>query len=301
MPLFSPTIQAKMRLRTQGIKPFILSVALGIFGILSCSAQVLEQVTRASQNTSVVKFYLPIHEKSYPQLISGLAGELANLSSSEINIPPTKIITADNWHAYQQGLRHGRPGIYLAPPHFAAWAIEHHQFQALARISEPLSFVIVTTRDQPSLFEVNDLIGKTVCTSNPLNLDYLLINQAFLNTVRSANIKVIDSLEHEMRNPSSDCAAFSINKNSFDRLTKTSPEKWIRLQQSKRMNNYVFVAHPEIPAAQANALRRYFLSDNGQKIFKPVIELFADKARLVIAKPDDYPAPYSQVLENYWQ
>ena len=243
-----------------------------------------------------LRLFLPIEAESFPQLIETLENKFSEYGFNNI-----KVATVDDWHDYQQGLRHGRVGLYLAPPHFAAWAIEKHNFQPLLRISKPLSYVITTTRQNPSLFEVNDLVGRTVCTGSPLNLDYLLLNQALEKSVRSAKIEIVGSVEQEMRLPETTCDAFSVSLHIFAKFAINQPDRWIRLQQSSPLNNYVLLAHPDISPNQLSNVKAYLSSDIGQQLLFPVLNLFADGARLIPARVEDYPAMYSKVLARYWQ
>jgi len=251
---------------------------------------------QTSNNSTMLRLFLPIRSADFPQLIETLEGKF-----SEYGFENIKIATTDDWHNFQQGLRHGRAGVYLAPPHFAAWAINKYNFLPLLKISKPLSYVITTTRADLSLFEVNDLAGRTVCTSNPLNLDYLLLNQALKKSIRSAKIEIVDSVEQQMQQPGTPCAAFSVSLHIFDKFALSQSDRWIRLQQSERQNNYVFVAHPEISPDQISNIRDYLSSDIGQQLLSPVLELFANDARLIPARVEDYPNTYSKILDRYWQ
>ena len=271
----------------------ILILWLAILTGLSYSTVSFAQ---ANNTNTALRLFLPIRSEDFPQLIETMEGKF-----SEYGFDNIKVATADDWHNFQQGLRHGRTGVYLAPPHFAAWAIEKHNFLPLLRISKPLTYAISTTRSDLSLFEVNDLAGRTVCTSNPLNMDYLLVNQALQKSIRSAKIKIVDSVEQQMRLANTTCAAFSVSLHIFDKFAIDQPDRWIRLLQSEQLNNYALVAHPNISPNQLTRVRKYLSSDRGQKLMSPIVKLFADGARLIPARNEDYPATYTQSLSRYWQ
>lgn len=271
----------------------ILTLWLTMLVSVSCC---IDSFAQQSNSKPPLRLFLPIESVNFPQLIATLENKFSEYGFNDI-----KVATVDDWHDYQQGLRHGRVGLYLAPPHFAAWAIEKHSFQPLLRISKPLSYVITTTRQNPTLFEVNDLAGRTVCTGNPLNLDYLLLNQVLAKSVRSAKIEIVDSVEQEMHLPETTCDAFSVSLHIFEKFTINQPNRWIRLQQSGLLNNYVLLAHPDVPPSQLSNVKAYLSSDIGQQLLSPVLNLFADGARLIPARVEDYPATYSKTLDRYWQ
>jgi hypothetical protein len=154
------------------------------------------------------------------------------------------IETVDHGHNYQQGLRAGRIGIYFAPPHFAAWAIDHHGFRALVHLSEPLSYVIAVEQNRTNLFEVGFLASKRICARKPLNLDYLLINKGLENSLAPAQIKIVPRVSDQMDAEDTLCDAFSISKSVFDQFTKTQPERFIKLSQTDNYPNCGLIGHP---------------------------------------------------------
>ncbi|NNC99686.1 MAG: PhnD/SsuA/transferrin family substrate-binding protein [Gammaproteobacteria bacterium] len=211
-----------------------------------------------------------------------------------------RIQTSDHWHSFQQGLRASRLGIYFAPPHFAAWAISKHGFKPLVRLSEPISYVIATKTAKPRIFEINDLAGRSVCSGKPLNLDYLLINRALGNRLPAATIKVVNSVEKQMRNPATLCEAFSISNHQFEKTADAVPGEFIKLYQSTNYNNYVFVAHPDVSEKQISKLQHYLLNLDSQALLSPMLLVFAAEAKLLRSSPDDYPSDYWRVLTPYW-
>jgi len=58
--------------------------------------------------------YLPISSQQFPSLKSGLQEALTAQGLGQLEIK-----TADFWQSYQQGIRHGRIGIYFAAPHYS--------------------------------------------------------------------------------------------------------------------------------------------------------------------------------------
>lgn len=223
---------------------------------------------------------------------------------SRIDVTSVNIVTAEHWHEYQQGLRAGRPGIYLAPPHFAAWAIHQHQFKALIRLSSPLSYVIAARRNDANVFEMNDLAKLPVCARKPLNLDYLLINNAFDNTLLSADIMVVPSVIKEMRRSTSDCRGFSLSNTQFEQLALTFPDRYIRLQQSMKFNNLVMLSDAGSWVKHGDRIDRiktYLVTEQGREVLAPMLGEMALSATWISARSSDYPAKYYQSLAPFWE
>ena len=259
--------------------------------ILSANSEPAPLVSREQD----IKLYLPIGYEAFTTMIDSINLQMAGHGLSNI-----KIETTDYWHAFQQGLRAGRFGVYFAPPHFAAWAISRHGFKPLVRIPEPLSYVIAARSADRNLFEIGDLAGRKVCTSKPLNLDYLLIVNTFDVSIASAKIEIVDSVAAEMRNPMTRCEAFSLSNHLFDQFEIETPDRFIRLQQSSRYNNYALLVHPDVAENQAKALQQYFLQEQTQLLLAPMLKFFAKNAQLVRGSIDDYPPDYWQALTPYW-
>ena len=275
----------------------LITSLLSLLLLVTSHASIAQQQSAGESKPSKqqIKLYLPISRTKHTPLINALNAALRELGLKQITVEGS-----DYWHAYQNGLRSGRAGIYFAPPHFAAWAISEHNFLPLARISSPLSYVIATHQEDRALFEINDLSGEKVCSSRPLNLDYLLINSLFQDFLNAPQIEIVASVERQMRSVDSACRAFAVGNHLFERFELEHPNKFIRLQQSALHNNYVFVAHPQIAPADLNKIRRFLLSTKTQDLLQPILRLFATKAELVRSRKGDYPKKYWEPLAAYW-
>lgn len=252
----------------------------------------------SAQESAPINFYLPVESQAYPKMINGFRRYLNQHDLHEI-----KIITAEHWHGYQQGIRAGRNGIYFAAPHFAAWASLKHNFKPWLRLSSPISYVIATRQNDGEVFEMNDLANLTVCARKPLNLDYLLINSAFDDSLLSANIKVVPSVVAEMRRASSDCRGFALNNQQYNLLETTFPERYIRVQQSRRFNNYALVVAPRIIDEKADMLSRLadvLGNEAGRRVLEPLLKQYSNQPAWVPASSEDYPREYVQKLLRFW-
>ncbi|MFT4629191.1 MAG: hypothetical protein ACI9WC_000399 [Arenicella sp.] len=264
--------------------------------ILSISLMVAANGLAKNTDSARIKLHLPVNSALYPDQITEIKADFRQMELNNITIE-----TVDYAHDYQQGLRAGRIGIYFAPPHFAAWAIDHHGFQALVHLSEPLSYVIAVERSLTTLFEVSDLAGKRICARKPLNLDYLLVNKVLQSSLMPAQIKIVDRVSDHMNSEDTLCEAFLISGPIFDQFEKKQPDRFIKLYQTDNYPNYGLISHPKIKQSDLEKIKAYFLLDRTQRMLGPLLREFAKSHRLVPSSAKHYPRRYWQDLAPYWQ
>jgi len=256
----------------------------------------LTPLTCHAQGKPSLPLYLPYHSSHFPELALKLRAALTRAGLSQIEVKST-----DYWHPYQQGIRRGRHGIYLAPPHFTAWAINEHKFIPLLRLPDRLKYVIASRSADAHLFEVSDLAGKSVCSQNAVNLDFMLVRTSFGSSLFAAKNKVVNSVASAMLNDDKDCDAFSISEHLFKEFNLKSPYRFIRLQQSFEYNNYAFIAHPDVDVERRKKLRKFLRSAEAQTVLKTLLKQFSNKTVLVPITSTDYPISYLKPLELYWR
>lgn len=251
-----------------------------------------------AQNTELqsLSLYLPVSSQDHPNLQKTLNESLQRNQFSNIEVK-----FSEHWHSYQQGLKNGDIGLYLAPPHFAAWAINRNNFIPLIRIAEPLSFVIAAKRSQPEIFELYDLINRPVCSERPLNLDYLLSFEAFNNLYGSSENNFVSNVKAEMLAKQTDCYGFAISNHVLRQSQIEGNDDFIRLYQGQSYNNYVLIAHPQISTEFLQRLKRYFIQADTQQLLRPLLKLYANEIKLISSKKADYPVSYIDVLKVHWQ
>lgn len=284
-------IQSSRPNKNSSIARQLKSILLFVASLMAAALCLAQDI-----DTAKVKLHLPVSSAHYPGQIAEIRADFRQMGLNNISIE-----TVDYAHNYQQGLRVGRLGIYFAPPHFAAWAIEHYGFQALVHLSEPLAYVIAVERNRPTLFEVSDLAGKRICTRKPLNLDYLLINKVLKDSVVPAKIEIVDRVSDQMKTDNTLCEAYSISRHVFDQFEKQDPERFIKLYQSDSYANYGLISHPSVDQSDLKKIKAYFLLDRTQLMLAPLLKEFANSHRLVRSSIKHYPRRYWQDLAPYWQ
>lgn len=253
------------------------------------------QPVLAQSSSNKLPLYLPYSASALPELAKKLEKSLG-----EAGIDYIEIHTADYWHPYQQGLRRGRLGVYLAAPHFASWAIHKHQFTPILRLAGPLKYVIAARRDDANIFEVNDLANKAICAQKAVNLDFLLVSTALDNTLLSANNKSVNSVPDAMKYDNQNCHAFAVSDHILRQFNLDSPGRFIRLQQGDEYSNYAFIAHSDVPKSRLGQLKSLLQTTEFGVILAPLIEQYSSKTKLLPATREDYPLEFTTPLQIYW-
>ena len=205
-----------------------------------------------AEEADPIPVYLPVNSQ-----ISDTYLDELNKASPQLNQTRFEFQKVQSWSAYQQAIRGSHKGVFLAAPHYSAWAVRKLNFVPILRIKQPLKYVVVVRRQDSHLFELSDLTGRKVCAQKPLNLDYLMLRQAFKNTIQGTRIISVDSASHEINLNLPNCDGVVISAHRFSILAKQNPDKFIRLHQSAIFNNYSFIANPNIEQAHLNRLRQF--------------------------------------------
>ena len=248
-----------------------------------------------AQNEPEFDFYLPVLSTNGESLITQLTSALKAADLDNIRVK-----TTTQWHTYQQSIRHGRDGIYLSSPHFSAWLKNKHNFTPILKLSDTLSYVITVPTSDTDIFEIRDLVNKTICARPPLSLDYLLITQAFANNVQSAEAHNVDSAVDELNKTQPPCTAFSISEHEFSNLEATTPGKYIRLIQGPRYSNYAVFASPSINRDTLDKFQRFLKLDNTKAIINPLLSNIDPDSTFINITNEDYTEKEAEILSTYW-
>lgn len=270
--------------------------------LLGATAAYGQQNLGASRGSSdaEVLFYLPINKLQFPTLVQELELALSNASVNNTGLSKLTITTTDYWHHYQQGIRKGRPGVYFAAPHFAAWLVNKHQFEPVLRLAGNLQYVIVSRRSDSHIFEAGDLANKTVCTNAMMDISFLVVRESMSRSVLAADTLRVQNVAKEMNSDNKKCDAFSLSEHLFLPFATEDPFQFIRLQQSKEFSNYAYLLHPNIPSELKKPLKKFLSSKEASDILAPMYRLFAKEPRILNGKPSNYPRSQAISLEPYW-
>ena len=246
------------------------------------------------QDQEKIPFYLPISSVDYPNLKHRLDAALFEAGLGQFSTQ-----TTDYWHSYQQGLKLGRLGIYLAAPHFVAWANHQHDFRPLLKLESNTQYVLASRSRDIDLFEVDDLNDRPVCTQASLNLDFILLNQAFSNPLYSAKNIIVSNVAKEISSNNRNCHAFTIANHLFLKHNLAHPESLIRLQQGQAWPPYAWVMHPQLES-HTKAMSKFLVSEKTLKILRPILRSFSEGEKILHTETRDYPPSIAAPLVTYW-
>lgn len=246
----------------------------------------------ANADEAPVTLYLPYIT---PDLSEQLEQALKNAG-----VGTMKVDNGDFWHPYQQGLRKGRRGVYFAQPHFAAWSIQRHGFQAIYKLHGRLKYVLASRRTDNHLFEINDLQGRVICREAGLNLGTVWLNNLLGDYRLTALSEEVASVEQAMKVNNKKCDAFVVDDYAYDRINKGQLGPYIRLKQSPVYKHNALVAHPEIPQATTSALKKALKSKRIKSLLKPYFSKLSKWQNLLPVQAEDYTAADYKLLDAYW-
>ena len=241
-----------------------------------------------------VGLYLPVNDTQFnPTKLQAL------LAANQLN--EITVRSAQNWHHYQQRIRKGAPGIYLAAPHYTAWLIHQYQFTPMLHLPEQLKYVIAVRADDTQYFELSDLAERTVCTQHAFNQAYLLLNNAFKDKLHAAKKHEVWSVYQAALDDTESCQAYSLANHLFEKFNRTSTRRLIRLAQSVTTNNYAFVADASFDPSLKQRLIKVLTSKAGLEAMADIYARYSPELYLTSAKKEDYAPQLSKPLEVYWQ
>lgn len=206
-----------------------------------------------------------------------------------------------NWLNYQREMRDGKYDIIFDGPHFASWRMAHLGHDMVAKLPGKLIFLLVKSREDTTIQNTNDLIGKRICGISMPNLSTLSILAAYKNPVRQPVIigvrggmkGVVKALTKKR------CSAYVFRDKFF--LKKLSPEIRQQLQiiyKSKPLPNQVITAGQRLTPAQKKTMQHSLTVGKGIPSTAGLRQRFAKKARAFVKANNDEYKKHNLLLEG---
>lgn len=206
-----------------------------------------------------------------------------------------------NWLNYQREMRDGKYDIIFDGPHFASWRMAHIGHDMIAKLPGSLTFFLVRRKENTSINELNDLIGKRICGISMPNLSTLSILSGYPNPVRQPVIVgvkggmlgVAKSLEKDR------CDAYVFRDKFF--MKKLKPEVRNSLQiiyKSQPLPNQVISASQRVTPAQKKAMAHSLTVGNGIDSTQAIRKRFAGKARSMVKATNEEFKNHNRLLEG---
>ena len=160
-----------------------LLCVIASLGMLSAHAETYNLVVQPIQSQKVTR-------ESYQPL----ADYLSKATGQDI-----KIVTAINFVAYWQTMRHGKKyDLVLDAAHLTDWRIKKMHYIPLAKISSVVSFTLVTHIDNPILGP-EELIGKRVAVLSSPSMGAVRLAELFPNPLRQPVIVNVNDAQDAVK------------------------------------------------------------------------------------------------------
>jgi len=224
--------------------------------------------------------------------------------TQELDYSGLSISFADQHQKYLNSIRYGSGDFFIVEPHFALWLNREHNFLPVAQISVADTLLLVTQKQDISIFDYTDLIRKPVCNRMPLDAGFLMLNRLY---AKLPSAPIIDNghniLAITQHQDVSGCRGFVISQTLFQSLEADIQSKFETLHSSDK-KNYLLVM------ASLDALTR--ITDNNTKLINsPVIQSLRQLSKNITRQlgqrqawlqPDRQKLDQasSEILDNYW-
>jgi len=188
----------------------------------------------------------------------------------------------NNWLNYQREMRDGKYDIIFDGPHFASWRMAHIGHEMVAKLPGSLGFILVKNKDDKSINNLDDLIGKRICGISMPNLSTLSILAAYPNPVRQP---VIVGVKGGMKGVAKSlaknkCDAYVFRDKFYAKKLDSELKSSVEiLYKSKPLPNQVISAGPRLSPAQKKAMTFSLVSGKGINSTDNIRKRFAKKAR----------------------
>lgn len=186
-----------------------------------------------------------------------------------------------NWLNYQRDMRNGKYDIVFDGPHFASWRMAHLKHDMLVKLPGTLVFYLLAKKDDASVQNTNDLIGKKICGISPPNLSTLSILDFYRNPVRQPVIKGIRGgmgVVYKSFMKGVGCKAMVLRNTFYKKKLTDEKRAGLKLiYESRPLPNQVISAGPRISNIDKGRLAKSLVSGSGAKAALPIARRFGGK------------------------
>ncbi len=204
-----------------------------------------------------------------------------------------------NWLTYQTKMVKGKYDIMFDGPHFVGWRILKKDHIPLAKLPQPMVWVVITNAGNPAIKRMGDLAGRKVCVHAPPNLGTLTLLTLFDNPARQPYMIEIKGWKSAFDGVVNKTCSGSVlpltNLATFD----PDGSKTQVLHRHQPYPNQAFSAGPTVPTEVKNKIVTALLSPPGQQATLKLREQFSAGKELVPAGKDEY-REVALVLQNVW-
>ena len=267
----------------------IISVVVSISAVLllSCSIAVRAQQYVIGASPSLSK-------QTGDQIFPRLAQLFTDATGEEFVYRYT-----GNWPSYIKHMRESNFHLAFDEPHLVGWRVENLQHVPLVKLDGSLDFVIITRNADDTIIQLSDLAGRTVCADAPPAMDGLILFAQFENPSRQPVLRrVRDPLSAYTRLLKNGCRGAVLPARLYERLSRGGNQTRI-LFLSEPFPNWALSAHPELPPAVRDRVRRLLLDPENSALTRGLTEVWEGDRGLRPADETEYRG-HTHLLQNFW-
>lgn len=193
-----------------------------------------------------------------------------------------------SWQEYTRGMKNNEYDLVFDGPHFVSWRVEHIQHDLVAKIAKLHIWRIITTKDNLSIKNMDDLVGKTICAPKSPNFGMLTMMSHFPNPDREP-VHIItkgwkDGFNGVVQGKCEAAVLPIINHKKFDPgLVKTRT-----VHTHLPYPNQAFTSSNRITPNLKSKIASELLSDQGQQAMSKLRDRFAKGEKIVSAVNEEY-------------
>lgn len=194
----------------------------------------------------------------------------------------------ESWAEYSRGMQNKEYDLVFDGPHFVSWRIEHIQHDVVAKLPQLQIWRVVVARDNVSVKELDDLVGKKICAPKSPNFGMLTMMSHYPNPDKEP-VHVITKGWKDGYNGvvQGKCVAAVIpltNHRKFD----PKEERTRAIHTHLPYPNQAFTSASTITPNLKEKIVTALLSEQGQTAMSRLRDRFTRGAELVSAENEEY-------------
>lgn len=193
------------------------------------------------------------------ELYGPLASKLSDVLGQKVVYRQPK-----TWAEYANNMRNGHYDIVFDGPHFVAWRQKNLKHEPVVSLPGSLQFFVVTKKDNTSINNKRDLVGKKICGMPSPHLATDLVYDIFKNPVLQPNIFEVRGGQRKALQAFEDgkCEATILRTTLFKRLGKEEKAKLKIVAKTRELPNQTISVSQRLHN-NARQIAEYLTSKDG--------------------------------------
>lgn len=188
-----------------------------------------------------------------------------------------------NWAEYATNMRNGQYDIVFDGPHFVAWRQKNLKHEPVASLPGSLQFHIVTRRNNESIKNKRDLVGKKICGMPSPHLATDLVYDLFRNPVLQPNIYEVHGGQRKALQAFKEgkCEATIFRTTLYNRLSKIEKERLKIIATTRKLPNQTISVSQRLHK-NASKIAEFLVSKEGALTTDGILSRYSKKKKKFI-------------------